>query len=84
MECYKGSTTFSPENDDNALDPIALKKLLKEEGKWLVEKEILGFIYDGVIRKLSGWRTPSVTPTQSIEGMAPSKPRGAAARGSIR
>ena len=36
-----------PENEDDALDPIALKKLLKDEGKWLLEKEILGFIFDG-------------------------------------
>jgi hypothetical protein len=36
-----------PENDDDAMDPIALKKLLKDDGKWLLEKEILGFIFDG-------------------------------------
>eukprot|EP00986_Skeletonema_menzelii_P004917 scaffold1721_cov105-Skeletonema_menzelii.AAC.2 len=36
-----------PANDADELDPIALKKLLKEDGKWLLEKEILGFIFDG-------------------------------------
>ena len=36
-----------PASDIDELDPIALKKLLKEEGKWLLEKEILGFIFDG-------------------------------------
>ena len=36
-----------PASDDDELDPIALKKLLKEEGRWLLEKEILGFIFDG-------------------------------------
>ncbi len=36
-----------PANDDDSMDAIALKKLLKEDGKWMLEKDLLGFMFDG-------------------------------------
>ena len=36
-----------PPNEDYHYDPISYKKLLKGEGVWMLEKEILGFMFDG-------------------------------------
>jgi hypothetical protein len=36
-----------PENEDDAMDAVALKKLLKDDGRWMLEKDILGFMFDG-------------------------------------
>ena len=36
-----------PPNEDNNYDPISYKKLLKGEGVWMLEKEILGFMFNG-------------------------------------
>jgi hypothetical protein len=36
-----------PADQDDANDPISLKKLKQLEGQWALEKEILGFDFDG-------------------------------------
>ena len=37
---------FTPDND-NDKDPISLKKILKGEGEFALEKDCLGFDFDG-------------------------------------
>ena len=39
---------------DDEEDSISLKKLKKQEAKWNLEKEVLGFQFDG-IKKKSCW-----------------------------
>ena len=36
-----------PPNDEDDNDPVSLKKLLKEEGSWALQKDVLGFMFDG-------------------------------------
>ena len=36
-----------PENTIDAEDPISFKKLMKGEGRWALQKDILGFTFDG-------------------------------------
>ena len=43
----KGVHDVFPADDDDENDPLSLKKLRKEEGMWALEKDILGFAFDG-------------------------------------
>ncbi|KAL7465644.1 hypothetical protein ACHAXS_005969 [Conticribra weissflogii] len=44
-----------PPNDDAAWDPILYKKLSKGEGIWMLEKEILGFMFNGEANHHTIW-----------------------------
>ena len=44
-----------PEDSDDEEDPISLKKLKKQESKWNLEKEVLGFHFNGTKKTL--WLT---------------------------
>jgi hypothetical protein len=41
-----------PANEKDENDPISLKKLKQLEGQWALEKEILGFDFDGVDKSM--------------------------------
>ena len=45
---------FPPDSND-AEDPISLKKLQNGDGAWALQKDILGFTFDGVEKTLSHW-----------------------------
>ena len=40
-----------PANVIDAEDPISFKKIMKGEGVWALQKDILGFMFDGEVGK---------------------------------
>jgi len=41
-----------PANEVDTEDAISLKKILKGEGQWVLIKDILGFMFDGIEKTL--------------------------------
>ena len=47
-----GMHNVFPQDDDDDNDPISLKKLENLEGSWALQKDMLGFIFDGMQKTL--------------------------------
>ena len=42
-----GMRSVFPANKDDSEDPISEKKMIKKDGQWIIEKDVLGWMFGG-------------------------------------